>query len=249
MKLGIMQPYFFPYLGHFALIAAVDEWVVFDIPQYTRKSWINRNRVLHPRGGWQYVSIPLANSSIHIRICDAQIAGIRDQEHYVLGKVSHYRRHAPHYTEVCEIIRGAFAAAADKSLVALNVGGLCNVCQYLGLPFRYRLCTEIGLDYPQELQPGGWAPWISSRLSADTYINPIGGRELFDPSEFARAGVALQFLDFAPFVYETPGFAFESNLSILDVMMWNTPKAIVETIFDHSSLISVGQEGGRVTEL
>jgi hypothetical protein len=242
MRLGIMQPYFFPYLGHFALIAAVDEWVVFDIPQYTRKSWINRNRVLHPAAGWQYISIPLADSSIHIRISDARIACIQDQERYVLGKVSHYRRRAPYYKEVCEVIRHTFAAAPDHSLVSLNIGGLRSVCQYLALPFHYRRCTELTFDFPEQLHPGGWAPWIAARLGADTYINPIGGRELFDPSEFARGGVALQFLDFSPFDYETPGYKYESNLSILDVMMWNEPEAIVRAIRDRSSVISPTEE-------
>jgi WbqC-like protein len=242
MKLGIMQPYFFPYLGHFALIAAVDEWVVFDIPQYTRKSWINRNRVLHPAEGWQYVSIALAKSSVHITISAARIAGVGDQERYVLGKVSHYRRRAPYYAEVCDIIRSAFAAAGDASLVSLNVGGLRAVCQYLGLPFRCCLCSHLQLDYPQKLHPGSWAPWIAGRLSADTYINPIGGRGLFDPLEFAMDGVALQFLEFAPFIYETPGYAFESNLSILDVLMWNNPRVIVEAIRANTRLVSAPDE-------
>src|ERR1700726_270216 len=105
MKLGIMQPYLFPYLGHFALIAAVDEWIVFDVTQYARKSWINRNRVLHPDAAWQYVSIPLANSFIHIKTSEARIGKFREQEHYVLGKISHYRRRAPYYVQVCEIVR------------------------------------------------------------------------------------------------------------------------------------------------
>jgi len=246
MKLGIMQPYFFPYLGHFALIAAVDEWVVFDIPQYTRKSWINRNRVLHPAAGWQYISVPLANSSIHMRISEARIASTAALEGYVLGKVSHYRKYAPYYTEVCGIIHGVFAAAADESLVSLNVGGLRVVCEYLGLPFRHRLCSKLPLEFPTKLHPGGWAPWIASRLSADAYINPVGGRELFDPRDFAREGVALGFLDFGPFVYETPGFGFESNLSILDVMMWNSPGTIVRAIQDHSLVLPAAEQGDRV---
>src|SRR5882757_4455172 len=109
MKLGIMQPYFFPYVGHFALIAAVDEWVVFDVTQYTRKTWINRNRVLRADGGWQYVSMPLANSSIHIKISEARIARFPEQEGYVLGKISHYSGRAPYYRQVCEIVRSTFA--------------------------------------------------------------------------------------------------------------------------------------------
>jgi hypothetical protein len=239
MKLGIMQPYFFPYLGHFALIAAVDEWIVFDITQYTRKSWINRNRVLHPSHGWQYISIPLRNSSIHIGISEATLADTRAQERYVLGKISHYKRHAPYYREVCEIVRSSFAGVVDDGLVSLNVAGLRTVCGYLGLPFRYRLCSHLNVEFPAALLRGQWAPWLSGKLSADVYINPVGGHELFDPSDFASEGVSLAFLEFAPFVYETPGYSFEGGMSILDVLMWNGAAAIVEAIRTNSSLSAV----------
>jgi|ERR1700681_58358 WbqC-like protein len=238
MKLGIMQPYLFPYLGHFALIAAVDEWLVFDIAQYTRKSWINRNRVLHPDHGWQYVSIPLRRSSTHIRISEAKVAGSREHDRYVLGKISHYKQRAPYYGQVCEIVGRSFAGVAGDSLVSLNVAGLGTVCEYLGLPFRYRLCSQLDIAFPDELLPGRWAPWLSGRLSADVYVNPVGGRELFDPSDFAAEGVRLRFLEFEPFVYDTPGYVFENSLSILDVLMWNSPDAIVAAIRNNSSLIS-----------
>jgi hypothetical protein len=253
MKLGIMQPYFFPYLGHFALIAAVDEWVVFDVTQYTRKSWINRNRVLRAAGGWQYVSIPLINSSIHVKISEARIAKLGEQEQYALGKISHYRRRAPYYVQACEIVRSTFAGLPDDGLVSLNVAGLRTVCQYLGLPFHCRICSQLAIDYPDGLSAGRWAPWICAKLSADVYINPVGGRELFDPADFANAGVSLQFLDFASFIYDTYPYNFERDISILDVLMWNSPDTIVQAIRKNSSLISTlgqesGGEGPRVTQ-
>ena len=238
MKLGIMQPYFFPYLGHFALIAAVDEWVVFDVTQYTRKSWINRNRVLRPEGGWQYNPDPLADSSIHIKISEARIARSQNHERYVLGKISHYKKQAPYYAQVCEIIRSAFAGIGGDSLVSLNVAGLHAVCQYLGLPFRHRICSQLGLQLPDKLLAGQWAPWIAARLAADVYINPVGGSELFDPAEFTRNGIKLQFLEFTTFTYDTPGYNFEKDLSILDVLMWNSPKEVMEGIRLNSVLAS-----------
>jgi WbqC-like protein len=238
MNLGIMQPYFFPYLGHFALIAAVDEWIVFEISQYTRKTWINRNRVLRPGGGWQYVSIPLVNSSIHIRTWEARVADPGSQERYVLGKISHYKRNAPYYAQVCDIVRSAFTGVTDDSLVSLNVSALREVCVYLGIPFHPQICSQLAIDYPDRLGAGEWAPWIAGRLGAGVYINPIGGRGLFDPANFARAGVKLQFLDFAPFIYDTPGYDFEPGLSILDVLMWNKPDAIVRAIHENSALVS-----------
>jgi WbqC-like protein family len=242
MKLGIMQPYFFPYLAHFALIAAVDEWIVFDIVQYTRKSWVNRNRVLNAGGGWQYVSIPLENSSIQIKISEAKIANFRDQERYILGKISHYKRYAPYYAQVCDIVKSAFASAADDGLVSLNVSGLRTVCEYLGLPFRHRICSRLAFEYPNTLRGGQWAPWISARLSADVYVNPVGGRELFDLADFIRQGITLKLLRFEPFVYHTPGYNFEESLSILDVLMWNHPDEIVQAIKENSSLISASGE-------
>jgi hypothetical protein len=237
MKLGIMQPYFFPYLGHFALIAAVDEWVVLDVTQYTRKSWINRNRILRAAGGWQYVSVPLVDSSIHISIARATITDPSELEKYVLGKLSHYARRAPHYKAVGDIVRTAFARSTGTSLVSLNISGLRTVCDYLGLAFRPRICSQLA-PFPQGLKAGQWAPWIAARLEADIYVNPVGGRELFNPADFAARGIELQFLDFTPFVYDTPGYAFESNLSILDVLMWNSGAVVRHAIHDNSTLIS-----------
>jgi hypothetical protein len=244
MRLGIMQPYFFPHLGHFALIAAVDEWIVFDITQYTRKSWINRNRVLHPTTSWQYISMPLATSSIHIKIAEAKVANSADQEQYVLGKVSHYKKRAPYYAQVCGLIERTFAGIVDDSLVSLNVSGLRAVCAYLGLPFRYRICSELALEFPENCAAGEWAPWLSKKLSADVYINPVGGQELFDPTDFTSKGVQLQFLDFTPFAYETPGYGFEPSLSILDVLMWNSPDTVLQAIRSNSVLRSAPVEAG-----
>jgi hypothetical protein len=246
VKLGIMQPYFFPYLGHFALIAAVDEWVVFDISQYTRKSWINRNRVLRADKGWQYISIPLRQSSIHIKISEAKIDRTAELERYVFGKLSHYNKRAPYFAQVCEIVRQAFAGVEDGSLVSLNIRGLSSVCAYLGIPFRYRICSRLGLQFPGTLQAGQWAPWIAGRLGAQAYINPAGGRALFDAADFAKENVELRFLEFAPFAYATPGYTFEPDLSILDVLMWNSQSTIVQAIRDHSSLISATELDGPV---
>ena len=74
MKLGIMQPYFFPYPGYFALIAQVDRWVVFDTPQYMRHGWVNRNRILHPGSGWQYIVAPLVKHRRSTSIRDIRLA-------------------------------------------------------------------------------------------------------------------------------------------------------------------------------
>jgi WbqC-like protein family len=230
MKLGIMQPYFFPYLGYFALIAKTDAWVVFDVSQYTPKSWMNRNRVLHPAAGWMYVTVPLKGSSRNMAIHEARVAD-RDRTHRsVLGKLSHYRKQAPNYLNVCSLVDQTFEGLIDDSLVQLNINGLRTVCTYMGIPFSYQIASEMDISISPVTHPGGWAPAISGSLEADEYINPIGGRALFDSAEFAANGVALSFLDMPTLVYPTGNFAFVPDLSILDVLMWNEPESVVNAI-------------------
>ena len=240
MKLAIMQPYFFPNLGHFALISHCDKWVVFDITQYTPKSWMSRNRVLHPRKGWNYISVPLANSSISIRTAQAEILSFAELAPSLLGKLSHYRKRAPFYAPVERLIGEVFALPTT-SLVALNVRALDAVCRYLGIRFDAVRASELDLDLPAVDHPGGWAPAISRRLGATEYVNPIGGRPLFRLADFDAAGVGLKFLDFHNFVYATDPYDFEEGLSILDVMMWNEPATIREAIASHSRIVDARQ--------
>ncbi|GAC1346239.1 MAG: hypothetical protein NVSMB18_27890 [Acetobacteraceae bacterium] len=166
MRLAIMQPYFFPYLGHFSLIAACDEWIVFDVSQYTPRTWINRNRILHPTAGSKWLTVPNANSSIHIPISAAQILDPAALHGSVLGQLAHYRR-APHYAAVLAILAEVFDGG-EASLVRLNIKALSAICRAIGLPFRHRICSELELHYPSSLGPGQWAPHICSALGASS---------------------------------------------------------------------------------
>jgi hypothetical protein len=238
MRLGIMQPYFFPYLGHFALIANVDAWIVFDVTQYTPKTWMNRNRVLHPSSGANWVSVPLKNSSISIRIHEARVLDVPAAAKSTLGKLSHYRRKAPYARQVEEMVESTFATdGIGDSLVGLNVAGLDAVCAYLGVPFRRTICSKMDLPLPLQLCPGEWAPTIAGLVGAKTYVNPVGGRVLFRAKDFERRGVKLEFLRTEDFVYETGPFAFVPNLSILDVLMWNSPEVVMGALKTVSTVV------------
>ena len=240
MRIGIMQPYFFPYLGHFSLIAACDRWYVFDITQYTPKGWMNRNRVRHPEGGPNWISVPLRHSSISIRTCDAQVQDVAAAERMVLGKLSHYRRHAPFARAVESLVREAFALPeGDSSLTHLDVRGLTTVCSYLGLPFTPQICSELALDLPADLGPGDWAPEIASRVGADAYLNPASGRALFEPAAFQARGVRLEFLQPQPWAYAAGPFEPASDLSILDVLMWNEPAVVRQALQERAAISSV----------
>jgi hypothetical protein len=231
MRLGIMQPYFFPYLGHFALIANVDSWVVFDVTQYTPKSWISRNRVSHPAAGTNWINAPLKRSSISIKIHEAKIFDLNATARSTIGKLCHYRHRAPFYRQVEELVKATFAACGDDdSLVNLDVKGLDIVCEYLRIPFQRQICSQMNLPFPPEMGPGDWAPEICRMVGATSYLNPIGGKALFDSKKFDDIGVSLAFLSMAEFRYDTNPFEFIPHLSIIDVLMWNSPESVRRAI-------------------
>lgn len=223
--LGIMQPYFFPYPGHFQLIAATDHWVVFDVVKYNRKSWMNRNRVLHPNGGWQYVSVPV-HAPHGTPIAEARVIDAPAAERRILGQLAHYRDRAPFFRPVCGLVSEAFATAEGDRLRDLNIRSLAVVCDYLGLPFAWSVCSALALDLPPIGHAGQWALEIASALGADGYVNPPGGRELFDRRDWQSRGIALRFLEPRPYAYACGSFRHEPDLSILDALMWNDPAAV-----------------------
>ena len=229
MKLGIMQPYFFPYFGHFQLIARADRWVVFDIVKYNRKSWVNRNRILRPDTGWQYISVPTSKAgdqSIHdVAICDKSEVLTK-----ILGQLDHYRRRAPHFERVVELLRRAFDATKTDRLAELNRQGLSIVCAYLGIPFQADVCSDFASELPPVSHAGQWALEICKKLGANAYVNPESGRDIFRPEEWRAAGIELEFLTPAEFRYDCPPYAFESGLSIIDVLMWNEPEKVAHAI-------------------
>lgn len=148
----------------------------------------------------------------------------------IVGKLSHYKKKAPHFEAVNALINEVFDSAAGDSLVQLNVRGLAAVCRYLDIPFNYRICSELNLPLPEKLQPGEWAPEICRMLGANSYVNPAGGQKIFDLSEFFRGGISLHFAQAKEFVYTTIPYQYEPNLSIIDVLMWVSPTAVAEAV-------------------
>ncbi len=225
MRLGIMQPYFFPGPGYFHLIARTDRWVVFDTAQYRRHSWINRNRILHPTRGWQYILAPLEKHARETSIDQIRLVRGADWREKIVRQLEHYRKGAPFYEPTVTLVREALDVDTD-SLARLDVAILARCCQALGIRFSPEWLSELDLELDAVEGPGDWALRISEALGADTYVNPPGGRGLFDPSAFAASGIELVIQDFPDMVYATPGYASEPGLSIIDALMWNSVDAI-----------------------
>ena len=230
MKTGIMQPYFFPYIGYFQLISAVDQWVVFDTAQYIRHGWINRNRILHPEAGPKYIVVPLAKHSSGTPIKDIRVNQKTDWKSRILAQVSnYYRGRAPFFSSVMDLLEQAIDDS-ERSLTQLLIKCLSAVCIHLKIPFQPILASGIAISRSAIEHPGHWALRISEAIGANKYINPIGGKGLFVPSEFQSSGIELSFLESKQIIYDQGRKEFCEHLSIIDVLMWNSAERTRELL-------------------
>lgn len=240
MKLGIMQPYFFPYLGYFSLIKHTDKWIVFDTVQYIEHGWMNRNRIIHPNQPCDlYITIPLRKHTRNTKIKDICINTNESYKEKILAQIwSSYKKRAKYFQPVYQLIEDVLSYETD-SLVQLNVYSMKKVAGYLEIPFNYEVFSQMSVEIEEVHDAGEWALNISKALNADTYINPPGGVNLFDPQKFKKAGIQLEFLKVHLRPYEQKKRQFIEGLSIIDVMMFNSPEKVNQMLDDYEIFTAV----------
>ncbi|HEY8895653.1 MAG TPA: WbqC family protein [Niastella sp.] len=232
MTVAIMQPYFFPYIGYFQLIQAADRFILFNDVQYIRHGWINRNRILKPGGGIQYIVMPLAAHARETLIKDIAVADADNNRQKVLRQIEHYKKPAPFYKDVRALLGDCFTTS-ESNITQMNAGYLKAVCDYIGISYKIEISSQMNFDYTQVHDAGEWALRMCEQLQATTYINPPGGKGLFDNAKFEQSNIRLQFLQPALKEYDQRRETFEPGLSIIDVMMFNGPAAIKDLLTDY----------------
>ncbi|MBT8042907.1 MAG: WbqC family protein [Kiritimatiellales bacterium] len=218
MKLAIMQPYFFPYIGYFSLLEYADEFILFDTAQYDRKGWMNRNRVLKPTDGWQYIRAGVVKPAFRATIKDVQVAQ-DDWQHVLFRQLEHYKT-APYYAQAIACIEAGVKKPAT-TLTHLNKQTLEAVRDYLDIHCPIRIFSEMGLELGPVEHAGQWALRITEAVGGGEYVNPPGAaREIFDPQDFNEAGIKLVILENRLPAYDQHRPSFENGLSIIDLMMF-----------------------------
>ena len=225
MKLGIMQPYFFPYIGYFSLIKNVDEFIILDDVQFIRHGWIERNRILKPQEGWQYISVPLQKHSQKTLIKDIKINNSVEWKKKILAQLIHYKK-APYYKEVYQLLTEIFEANYE-SITDLDMTCLERVGKYLNIDTPLKLFSAMNLKIEPAAEADEWALNICKAIAgADEYWNPPGGQSFFNREKYKEAGIRLFFQEVEIAPYFQKRNIFEGGLSIIDVMMFNAPDEI-----------------------
>lgn len=215
VKLAIMQPYFFPYIGYWQLINAVDRFVIYDDVNYISRGWVNRNRILI-NGAATYITIPLEHASEFKKICDTRLQGTQAWRGKLVRMVENTYRRAPYFTEVFPVIE-TLIWYDTSSLSEYLSNQICTLSTFMGIEtevVRTSRCYDNN-----ELNGQERILDICKREGATTYINPQGGRNLYDPLLFNDAGVELQFITMCPLEYRQRSAGFVPSLSIIDVLM------------------------------
>lgn len=226
MKIAIMQPYFLPYISYWQLIAAVDAFVVYDNIKYTKKGWINRNRFLRS-GVEDTFSLPLRKDSDFLDVNQRFLADSFDRE-ALLNRFREAYRKAPESSSVMPLLEGIIRNPASN-LFDYIFASIQLVCEFLGI--RTPLVVSSTIDCDHSLKAAERVQAICKALGADTYLNPVGGMELYSQEDFAEQGIELKFLKALPFEYPQSGNPFVPWLSIIDVLMFNSKEFTLNQIY------------------
>jgi hypothetical protein len=232
MKLAIMQPYFLPYIGYYQLIGAVDTFIVYDNIKYTKKGWINRNRMLL-NGVDTRFSLSLKKDSDSSDIVERELAADFDRSKLLNQFKGAYAR-APHFAKTFPLLE-AIVRCEERNLFSYIHHSIVEMCEHLGIETEIRISSEIAIDHSLKSQDKVIA--LCRALGAQTYINPIGGMELYAKGEFSAHGIELEFIKAKPFEYVQFGALFVPWLSIVDVLMFNPLEAVRDRIGTQYELV------------
>ncbi|MCC2961427.1 WbqC family protein [Massilia sp. IC2-278] len=226
MRLAIMQPYLFPYLGYFQLAASVDKFVFYDDVNFIKNGWINRNR-LYLGGAVRYFTIPLAGASPFLKIRQIAVQPGTAWKKKMLESVRHAYSKAPYFKTANDLLQ-ATLDSGETSIAAIARTSVRMVCAYAGLDTQF---VESSAIYGNEqLSGAARVVDICRREKASDYFNPPGGRELYSEDVFAAAGIRLHFVQPRLNAYRQFAAEFQPGLSILDALMFNDARAVRELV-------------------
>lgn len=232
MKLGIMQPYFFPYIGYWQLINAVDLYVIFDDVNYIKGGWINKNNLLI-NGEARYVSLQLQKASSNRFINQHEIVQGQMHINTLLKTIEFHYKKAPFFSNTYPVLHDIIAFG-ETNLAKYLEFSIRTLCKYLGIKTEIIISSKIHKN--MSLKCGNKVKHMCNLLGADEYYNAIGGQKLYSYEDFKKSGIKLKFLKTNPIVYKQYKNDFIPNLSIIDVMMFNS-KQEVKRLLEEYQLI------------
>lgn len=229
MKVAIMQPYFFPYIGYFQLINAVDKFVIYDNIQFTKKGWVQRNRFLSNSKD-KLFTIPVKKDSNFLDIDKRKLSlDFIKINNNTIRKFEEVYKKAPFFEEVFPLIKDCFLYTNHNNLFEFILYSINRINDYLGISTEILKSSQMeGVNH--ELKNKERVIDICINLGANEYINPIGGVSLYDKADFLERKIDLKFLQCQEIIYNQNFNIFIPGLSIIDVLMFNSKQEVKEML-------------------
>lgn len=226
MKIGIMQPYFFPYIGYWQLMNAVDKYVVYDDVNFIKGGWINRNRIL-VNGQPVFINLPMLGASPNKKINEVEVNNVPQIIDKNLRKIENSYKKAPYFDEVFPIIERIMKCGRED-IGSYIFFSFEELSQYFNINTDFVLSSSLKKD--DSLRGQDKVINICELLGGTEYYNAIGGKELYSYDAFLQHDINLSFLETKHMEYKQFGNEFQANLSIIDVMMFNSRDEIQDML-------------------
>jgi len=233
MKVAIMQPYLFPYIGYFQLIKAVDKFVIYDNIEFTKKGWINRNRIL-VNGKDDYFTLPLKKDSDFLHVNQKVVAETYQKDATkIVAKISELYKKAPQFESVFPMVKSVFMSNMDN-LFDFIFYSVKLVNEYLGIKTELIISSQLNIEH--NLKGENKVLAICKALNANYYLNSIGGIGLYSKETFRQNELQLHFLKSNPIDYPQFTNEFVPWLSIIDVLMFNSKEKVIDFLDNYTVL-------------
>ena len=231
MKLGIMQPYFFPYLGYWQLINAVDKFVIYDDVNYIKGGWINRNRILL-NGSAHYINMYMNGASSNKKINEIDL----EKNIHMLNKnikmLEAAYKDAPFFGKVFPLIKKVLYNFDVNNIAEYIENIIREILIYLDISTEVIMSSNIKKNNCLKAQDK--VIEICKILNADEYVNAIGGQSLYSKKAFSEEGIELKFIKENDIVYKQYDNEFVRDLSIIDVLMFNSKEDVKKLLQEYN---------------
>lgn len=224
-----MQPYFFPYIGYWQLINAVDTFIIYDDVNFIKQGYINRNSILVSEKS-QIFTLELAGASSNKRINEIKIGNNTAK---VLKTIKQNYSKSPYFKNVFPIVENILMQD-EKNLAKFLGYSLQKISNYLEI--NTKLIYSSDIDKENILKAQDKIIHIAKKMNARQYINAIGGQALYSKEIFAQSNIELNFLKTEIIEYQQLKNDFVPYLSIVDIMMFNS-KDTIKKMLDRYILI------------
>ena len=213
-KIAILQSNYIPWKGYFDMIAAVDEFILFDDMQYTKRDWRNRNQIKTPQGV-QWLTIPVkVKGKYQQSIRETEIEGAQWAEDHWKALSQNYRR-AAYFNEIAEWLEPLYLSESLTHLSQLNRRFIEAICVYL------KIQTKISSSWDYPLTDGKSERLADLCISAggSEYISGPAAKNYIEESVFAERDIKLAWFDYNGYPeYPQLWGAFVHGVTILDLL-------------------------------